>query len=161
MQHYKRFISLLLVIVLSMTLSVSAFAAESETPTNSELEKHTIEFVLDPESSSDDNSITPYIWGEEDYDVNNVCYTVPFTIPNPNFAYEVIGYNEYMQPCNVSFTVSLTTELNSLVSSLPVIANGSRHKQDWVSVSPNSKYKFKITNNTNIKLHIIITYYSW
>lgn len=161
MKNFKRFISLLLVFVLSMAISVPAFAAETE-PTIPDVEKHTIEIMLDPGESIDNESgITPYIWGQTDTFMNNVCYTNSFWVPDQYFAYEVIAGNEYSQPCNIPFTVQLITLSGTPIASLPVIAHGGNFKADWISVNPNSEYRFRVINDTSAKLHIIITYYSW
>ena len=56
MKNFKRFISLLLVFVLSIAISVPAFAAETE-PTIPDVEKHTIEIMLDPGESIDNERI--------------------------------------------------------------------------------------------------------
>lgn len=157
MQHYKRFISLLLVIVLSMTLSVSAFAAESETPTNSELEKHTIEFVLDPESSSDDNSITPYIWGEKVFNTND-SYTTTF--PERYLGFEYVATDINGNPCSTQYNISLTY-YGSIIIKNTDYANGEWHKEDWIEVNVNRPYTFTFSTAGNVPLKLTLTYYTW
>ncbi len=162
MKHFKRFISLLLAFVLSATISVSAFAAETES-TIPEVEKHTIEITLEPGESIDtESSITPNMRRTNDpivnYTIGNVYYSRQFTATSQNLRYEVIVVDENLQPCNISVMVSLITTSYSPVTKKSVNADGSTNFLG-ASVTPNSNYMFKIENDSSTRLHVTIYYY--
>lgn len=161
MQQVKRFISLLLVLVLCMATTIPVFASDAGHDF-SEIKKHSFEITIEPcESIGNVSGISPYIWDQKDFFFNNVCYTTFFYVPDQYFGFEVIAGNEFSQPCNIPFIVQLVTPYDSVIISLNAIAHGGTYKLDWISVTPNSNYRFKIINNTSARLHIIITYYSW
>lgn len=162
MKTLKIFISSILLIALSFSTSLPAFAAQSDSPTVSDVKKHTIDFIVGPgENIGDNNGITPYIWNQNGYFVNNVCYTTNFQIPDRYFAFEVKGFNQFDQPCNVEFNVNLLTESGSPIAGGSLFANGEVVKHDWITVTSQRLYKFQIRNSTSTVLHVIITYYSW
>lgn len=157
MRNFKHFISLLLVVVLTLSFSMSVAAAESDTPTSSEVEEHTIEFVLEPGESTDDVGITPYIWNEGIYYLGN---QVNFVIPDRYFGFEYWVTDANDNPCASQYNIILS-HYGILTVSVVGTADSSWHKKDWIDVTPGHEYSFTFSTSGTIPLKFHLKYYSW
>ena len=154
----KKIISLVLAIVLCMSLSVTALAAETDIP--ADVEKNTIEITLEPGESIDESDVTPYIWGQETHDVPyDARATAAFNIPDRNFAFEMKGTGINNEPINGTYTVELNRGA-TIKASRPGNLDGTTYKVDWISVEPGNYY-FTIYNYTSVTIKVVLTYYSW
>lgn len=158
----KKFISLLVVLSLTLGLSMTALAEEDNggIPELENVEKHEIIYELPAPSSDDsDEGVQPLIWGQETHEpMVPTRYTTPFVIPDRYFAYEMSATSG--NP-NGTYAVALMDKYMDVVTSRSTIANGSTLKNDWIDVDAGETFQFRITNLTNSTLKVTITYYSW
>jgi hypothetical protein len=154
----KKLVSLLLVATLLMAC-VPVSLADDENPN---IVKHVISVEV-PSTVSQDQPIggdDSDIWGTGNFAVSSGTpySTLPFTIPDRYFAYEIRATGASTQ----TFTVSLFDIYGSFYASGSTYADGySKVKVDWITVDAGESYQFKIYNNTGNILTVYITYYSW
>lgn len=164
MYKLKKIFALVLAVALATSFSTVAFAAEeSGIPENAT--RHTIEVTVEPGETIDgsEEGIAPYIWGQGTYSppVNGATYTASFTVTERYFAYEAIATSSNS---NESGTCSITLMLNDAETSIASmnihINSGENLKNDWITLY-DSRYLFRLVNNTTSTISVTITYYSW
>ena len=160
---FKRFFTSLPAFAMVLTCSVTAFAAEDDSPNVIPPDAHavTIELTLDPAESTDDSGIMPLIWGQFGPAVaNNASVnTAEFYVSDRYFAYEVTAIGIDGQAVNGKFAVALIGG-SAAQATISGDANGSPLKADWITMT-SGNYHFRIYNNTSSSLNFSITYYSW
>ncbi len=156
----KKFISLLAVLTLCISMATTAFATDGKD--SSEIEKTTVTYEIEPGTelvTKPGESVDPCIWGQETHEPTaKVRYTTPFTIPDRYFAYEMTATSG--NPAG-EYAVALMDRYNTVTTSRTNIANGSTLKNDWITVDAGEAYQFRITNFTGSNLKVTLTYYSW
>ena len=154
----KRILAIVMAMLFLVSSSTIAFAAS--TP---EVVAHTVAISVPPTLTSNSagregggsrmwNSVSYYI---ESY--VSVLYSPYFTIPDPYFAYETYATGA---PSGY-YTVKLYKSNGQLIGTTSNLADGSSRKNDWLSVSAGSQYRFKVLNNTGSNITVYLTYYSW
>ena len=146
------------IIILTFTfillLTISTFAAEEPT-------RHTITI----EVPANEEVVMPYIWGDGSYSPigsSSTVTTASFVVPDNNFAFETRARDVNGNVCNSRYSVSLNkVSINSDVATLYHNADGTTSKLDWIDTTPDSSYRFKITNYSSTSLAVYIVYYSW
>ena len=132
----KKFLTLVLVLVLCMTSSTLALA---------------------------EGSIQPRIWDRtvNTLNPNTITYDIPFNIPDRYFAFEVYATGVNGQPVpNGYYAVALMYDITTSISTMTGIADGTNYKKDWIDLIPD-EYQFKVFNYTDSPITVTITYYSW
>ena len=155
----KRILAILLALVLTIGMSTSVFAAESENTIPANATRHTVEVSLAP----GENVINPRIWGDPSMSIidNHSAYTSSFYVSDKYFAFEVEGELINGTFTNEVFNVTLEYTSGGSVAGMNCYANGSISKLDWITINVDGNYRFKVTNPTNYYLSVFITYYSW
>ena len=134
---FKKFLAIVLSLVMCFSFSAIAMAEEVDTPVN------------DP--------VIDEMWDSGTYSVpaHTTINTAQFYIPDHHFAFEMSGTGS----SSGTYTVKLKTASNSTIVTGNLNINSSA-KKDWISVNP-GYYYFSITNNTNSTISVTLTYYSW
>lgn len=161
MKNFKRFISLLLVFVLSMAISVPAFAAETE-PTIPDVEKHTIEIMLDLGESIDKTRQALYLING-DGDIKDE-YVDPYSSMNTGgiplngniarFSARVSTSNN--QTFSGSCTISLKYEEVELRTINCPIDNSTYFVNNISLPDYGKDYYFRITNHSPIVTRVFL-----
>lgn len=154
----KKFLALVLVTVLTLSLSANVFAAENgDIECNEEFVVHSINLEIEPGGISE---ISPYMYGEHPAsEFANVQYSVKFPVAENRFAFETSGTS--------SGAGNFITELCVYSSTFPSIAslsntlNSGYKKLDNIPITPNREYIFRITNYSTSPISVHIKYYSW
>lgn len=165
MYKLKHFFAIILALVLVTGLSTVAFAAE-ETGIPENATCHTIELTVEPGETIDENDagISPYIWGNNNYNVTSGShtYTPQFNIPERYFAYETRAVNTDGSSSSGTYHVQLVRYVSSSIAGLEKPIDGVTYKNDWITIpSPGDGYHFKIYNSSVSTITVYITYYSW
>lgn len=162
----KKISTTLLTLLLCMSFSFVAFAAESASPdisgSTAEIEKHTIEIEVAPGEEITEDDIMPLIWGEEYPGViyNGAANTKNFYVSDRYFAFEGSAIGDNGQPVtNGTFAVALMHN-TSIKASLTGDPDGGIYKLDWITMNSGT-YHFRVHNYTSSILFFHITYYSW
>ena len=162
----KRFVSLLMAMLLCLSIGSVAFAAEGSANTIPEnATEHTVAFCLPAqgEMTVPADGIAPYIWGDPSVTMvdHYVYYTAPFYVSDRYFGYEVEGFLDPGIVTDRGYSVSLQHVNGGVISSMSGEADGSLYKVDWVNIYTDGNYRFRIANDTDYTLTVYITYYSW
>ena len=162
----KKIVSFLLTAVLAIcSFSTAAFAV-SDTTAEPEMTAKTVTLEVpaygtlevEPEEPVDPDDPDP-IWGQISFALagGTSSSTSSFT-PNENYmAYEVVATGGG----GGQFSAKLIKGTSTVVCDMVGSANGNTYKMDWISVSPSTNYRIKITNNASSVMYYTITYYSW
>lgn len=155
----KRILAILLALVLTIGMSTSVFAAESENTIPANATLHTVEVSLAP----GENIINPRIWGDPSMSIidNHSAYTSSFYVSDKYFAFEVYGVLLNGTFTNQVFSVGLEHASGGTLASISCYADGSTYKMDWITINVDGNYRFKVVNSTNNYLSVYFTYYSW
>ena len=162
----KKIISLLLVVIMAMSMSVMVFAEEADVDSQENgIVENSIDVEVPPESSvtlasfGTAGDANTDMWASGTYSLDNgdILYTLLFTIPDRYFAYETYATGA---PTGY-YSVTLVRNVTSSYASISNLANGVSVKNDWISVTPNYQYQFKIYNYSGSTISVHITYYSW
>ena len=137
----KRFIAVIIALIMCITTSNIAFAAELDTPAHEEIidEMYDSKTVIIPANSS--------------------VTTSSFYIPDPHFAFETRGNTSTGGTTSGSYLVELKHG-SGTHASMNLDIDGYNYKLDWISVYAGTYY-FKITNYSNTSISVVLTYYSW
>ena len=160
MKKFKSIFALTLALILCF--STVAFASEDTAAGIPEYAtKHTLEITLNPE---DEYSVAPCIWGDPSVSMidHHTVNTSSFYVSDRYFAYEMEAIPASGVATSQGYTVSLVySGANAVKASMSGNADGGLYKKDWITISTDGNYYFRITNNTDYVLNVYITYYSW
>lgn len=155
----KKFLALVLVTVLTLSLSANVFAAENGENIQPENAKtHTIEMTIEP---GEEYGIMPCMWDTKNETVSSTFTTDYFTVDSPFFAYETSATSQTGGSASGTYRVEFMTKSGGVISSVQMSINGVTHKEDWIPVDVNGQYKFKLYNFSNTTIIISLTYYSF
>lgn len=171
-KNSHRIMSLLLAVVMMMSLSATAFAAEvtpedsNGIPENAKV-VHTETFYFDP-SGEDENAIAPCSWESGSF---------TFALERRGADYQMDGnYMAYEVTCEVdsgTFTGDVGIQLRTYdfgysLSHIRVPVNGQTVKEDWIAINPYSTpstYYFIYTPYRNALddgiIKVTMVFYSW
>lgn len=155
----KRFLAIILVAVLTLSLSANVFAAENGENIQPENAKtHTIEMTIEP---GEEYGIMPCMWDTKNETVSSTFTTDYFTVDSPFFAYESYATNTSGGSASGTYKVEFLGSIGNVISSIEVPINGVTYKDDWIPVHINNSYRFKLYNYSNTTIKIHLTYYSF
>lgn len=165
----KKFLSVLLAVVMTFSLSSIAFAAEDTSNSIPEdATRHTIELNLAPgensiEVGTNENGVAPCVWGDPSMSIidNHSAYTSSFYLTDKYFAYEMEALTMDGQAIQEVYTVAFEYTGAAILASMSGYANGNNYKNDWITIDLDGNYRFLVTNSTNSYLTVSLTYYSW
>ncbi len=167
MKKKNKILALLLTLIMCVSFSTTAFAAEPASPDISdsmaEVERHTITIDVAPgEEIGTEDGIMPLIWNDPTMLVMNggTCDLPSFYVSDRYFAFEasVTGPNGEIINSG-TFGVALMRN-SSIKVSMSGSPNGSTYKQDWITMNSGTYY-FRLFNNSPAVLKFNIKYYSW
>lgn len=163
MKNIKKVLCLTLALAMVFTITcTTAFATDDDDHQMPEgLIGHTIEIAVEP---GEDAGIMPLIWGQTYPAVGNVTTkTSEFVVPERYFGYEAAATDRATGGsvdggyCLIEFYKGCGSPSNM---SIPI--NGKTYKDDWIDLhESNSTCYFKLTNNSDAIINVLITYYSW
>lgn len=154
MKNMKKAVSFLLAFAMVFAMNfTTAFAAEA--PESTVMSAATV--------SSEDDGIMPLIWNQINADIpaNSSITLSGYSVPERYMAFESTGtvmgggtnsgtYNIQLQ--NYGFYVASHTKY----------IDGQTYKLDKIDLeATNNSCGFKITNNSNVDIHVRIVFYSW
>lgn len=163
MKKIKSILAMTLALILCFsTVAFAADTTDSETGIPEYATKHTVELTLAPESDENDNSIAPYVWGDPSVSLidHHTVNTAEFYLSDQYFAYEMEAIPASGTATSQGYAVSLMCG-SATKAAMTGNADGGLYKKDWITISTDANYYFKITNNTDYVLNVYITYYSW
>ena len=160
----KKFLALVLVTVLTLSLSANVFAAENEEnilPENAET--HTIEMTIEP---GEEYGIMPCIWDEYDGILPghvSYQYSSSFYVPDRNLGFTVTATNN-SSPIEFLVQIYYSTNTGLIFSGKSglFVSNGVAQKSEDFDLSYSGRTcLFCINNPGTTTLTVHIEYYSW
>ena len=148
----KKFLAIILVTVLTLSLSANVFAAENgDSSRSSDIEVHTI--IVNTDSEEID------LYTTSDYKVewNNLIgtgYSDSFFVTGRNFSFTAFASGN----SSGTFTVELLRGSSTVARYSNNINTIQATHQ--ITIEPNHDYQFKVTNNSTSSINVTI-FFSW
>lgn len=157
MKNMKKAVSFLLVFAMVFTMNfATAFAAEANDNTSESTEASAA-------TTNGDEGIMPLVWNQFTVDIpaNSNTTVSGFSVPERYIAFEstatVMGGGTNTSSYNVQ-----VQNYGSYVSGHTKPIDGQMYKKDRIDLEgTGNSCGFKIINNSNVGIHVLITYYSW
>ena len=167
MKKKNKILALLLTLIMCVSFSATAFAAEPASPDISdsmaEAERHTITIEVAPgEEIGVEDGIMPLMWDESHVSLMNgsSADTVGIYLEDRYIAYEASETGPHGETITSgTFGVALMRN-GATKASVTGDADGSIYKKDWITMTSGTYY-FHAVNNTPAILNFHIKYYSW
>lgn len=154
MKNMKKAVSFLLAFAMVFAMNfTTAFAAEAP------------ESAVTPAvaTSSEDDGIMPLVWNQIDVDIpaKSSSTLSGYNVPERYMAFESTGTTMSGGTTSGSYNVQVYN-YGLFIASHAKPVDGQTYKKDHIDLeSTGNSVGIKVTNNTNVDIHVCIVFYSW